>query len=565
MQIFSNLLSNAVKYTQEGGKIQFFVEECETKSSVYAKYRFLVSDNGMGMSADFKDTIFDAFTRAESSLTNKIQGTGLGMAITKNLVEAMGGTIDVESELGQGSCFEVLLDLKIAEDRTAALAAQEETDEQDGNILQGMKFLCAEDNELNAEILTELLKIEGAECTICENGEEILKAFEQSAPGDYDMILMDVQMPVMNGYEATRAIRRSSHELAKTIPIIAMTANAFSEDIQHSLAAGMNAHVSKPVEMKVLEKTIRSIKSGGGGYRTAGHCTVPNRKNPDIAESKRRVRDRQKMKGKRVIAGILLAGILAVTLAGCKNTDNTKEKTEKPVITLGSDSYPPYNYLNEDGVPTGIDVELAAEAFKRMGYQVEVVQINWEKKKELVESGEIDCIMGCFSMEGRLDDYRWAGPYIASRQVVAVNENSDLYKLSDLAGKNLAVQSTTKPEGIFLNRTDQRIPKLGNLISLGHRELIYTFLGKGYVDAVAAHEESIVQYMKDYDTSFRILEEPLMVVGIGVAFAKEDDRGICEQMDQTLEEMRQDGTSLKIIEKYLDDPQKYLEVDDLGY
>ena len=270
MQIFSNLLSNAVKYTQEGGEIQFFVEECETKSSVYAKYRFLVSDNGMGMSADFKDTIFDAFTRAESSLTNKIQGTGLGMAITKNLVEAMGGTIDVESELGQGSCFEVLLDLKIAEDRTVALAAQEETDEQDGNILQGMRFLCAEDNELNAEILTELLKIEGAECTICENGEEILKAFEQSAPGDYDMILMDVQMPVMNGYEATKAIRRSSHELAKTIPIIAMTANAFSEDIQHSLAAGMNAHVSKPVEMKVLEKTIRSIKSGGGG--------VPNRR-----------------------------------------------------------------------------------------------------------------------------------------------------------------------------------------------------------------------------------------------------------------------------------------------
>ena len=264
MQIFNNLLSNAVKYTQKGGEIQFLVEECETNSSVYAKYRFLVRDNGIGMSADFKDKIFDAFTRAENSVTNKIQGTGLGMAITRNLVEAMGGTIDVESELGQGSCFEVLIELRIAEDRTVALAAQEDTDEQDGNILQGMRFLCAEDNELNAEILTELLKIEGAECTICENGEEVLKAFEQSAPGDYDMILMDVQMPVMNGYEATKAIRRSSHELAKTIPIIAMTANAFSEDIQHSLAAGMNANVSKPVEMKVLEKTIRSIKSGGG-------------------------------------------------------------------------------------------------------------------------------------------------------------------------------------------------------------------------------------------------------------------------------------------------------------
>ena len=268
MQIFSNLLSNAIKYTQEGGEIQFLVEEYETKSRAYARYRFLVSDNGMGMSTDFKGTIFDAFTRAESSLTNKIQGTGLGMAITRNLVEAMGGTIDVESKLGQGSCFEVLIDLKIAEDRTVALAAQEEIDEQDGNILQGMRFLCAEDNELNAEILMELLKIEGAKCTICENGEEILKVFEQSAPGDYDMILMDVQMPVMNGYEATKAIRRSSHELAKKIPIIAMTANAFSEDIQNSLAAGMNAHISKPVEMKVLEKTIRSIKSGGGGTET---------------------------------------------------------------------------------------------------------------------------------------------------------------------------------------------------------------------------------------------------------------------------------------------------------
>lgn len=270
MQIFSNLVSNAVKYTQEGGKIQFLVEECETKSSVYAKYRFLVSDNGMGMSADFKDTIFDAFTRAESSMTNKIQGTGLGMAITKNLVEAMGGTIDVESELSQGSCFEVLIDLRIAEDRFVSSAEQAEKDEPAGNVLKGMRFLCAEDNELNAEILMELLKIEGAECTICENGKRVLEAFEQSVPGDYDMILMDVQMPVMNGYEATKAIRRSSHELAKTIPIIAMTANAFSEDIQHSLAAGMNAHVSKPVEMKVLEKTIRSIKSGGG-HRNAAH------------------------------------------------------------------------------------------------------------------------------------------------------------------------------------------------------------------------------------------------------------------------------------------------------
>ena len=262
MQIFSNLLSNAIKYTQEGGIIQFIAEERETNSSTYGKYHFIVSDNGMGMSADFKETIFDAFTRAESSVTNKIQGTGLGMAITKNLVESMGGTIEVESEPNRGSRFEVILNLKIVENRVVSSTEQIEMHETDSDILDGMRFLCAEDNELNAEILMELLKFEGAECTICENGKRILEAFEQSVPGEYDMILMDVQMPVMNGYEATEAIRRSSHEQAKTIPIIAMTANAFSEDMQHSLAAGMNAHISKPVDMKLLKKTIRNIKLG---------------------------------------------------------------------------------------------------------------------------------------------------------------------------------------------------------------------------------------------------------------------------------------------------------------
>ena len=264
-----------------------------------------------------------------------------------------------------------------------------------------------------------------------------------------------------------------------------------------------------------------------------------------------------------MIAGILLAGILAVTLAGCKNTDNTKEETEKPVITLGSDSYPPYNYLNEDGVPTGIDVELATEAFNRMGYQVDVVRINWEKKKELVESGEIDCIMGCFSMEGRLDDYRWAGPYIASRQVVAVNENSDIYKLSDLEGKNLAVQSTTKPEEIFLAGTDPRIPQLGEVLSAEDRSVQYAMLNCGYVDAIAAHETAILQYMQDCDADFRILEEPLLVTGIGVAFALNDARGLDEKLTETFAAMRADGTMKQIVGKYLPDPEKYLEVDAL--
>lgn len=258
MQIFSNLLSNAVKYTQDGGHIQLWLEELSSKSSVYAKYRFLVVDNGMGIEDSFKDKIFDAFTREENSVTNRIQGTGLGMAITKNLLDAMGGTIQVESEKGKGSCFEILLDLKIVKKHEVVSPNNENRSES----ISGMKFLCAEDNELNAEILEELLKYEGAECVICENGKEVVETFKQSKPGEYDMILMDIQMPIMNGYEATLKIRSFDQD----IPIIAMTANAFSEDIQHSLSAGMDAHISKPVDMQVLKRVVQNIKSGGGGY-----------------------------------------------------------------------------------------------------------------------------------------------------------------------------------------------------------------------------------------------------------------------------------------------------------
>ena len=137
---------------------------------------------------------------------------------------------------------------------------------------------------------------------------------------------------------------------------------------------------------------------------------------------------------KKVISACLMLTCLITGLSGCGKTDQVSDTAERSVIKLGSDSYPPYNYLNEDGVPTGIDVELATEAFGRMGYDVEIVNIDWEKKQELVENGDIDCIMGCFSMKGRLDDYKWAGPYMVSNQVVAGNENSEIYTLSDLEG-----------------------------------------------------------------------------------------------------------------------------------
>ena len=265
MQIASNLLSNAVKYTQPGGIIRFVIEEHAASSEAYAKFSFVVQDNGVGMDEDFQSKLFDAFTREESTLTNKIQGTGLGMAIAKSLAELMGGTISVSSEKGKGSRFMVMLDMKVASagaEAAGAAGAAKRRGAAGGRgaaSLEGMRFLCAEDNALNAEILAELLDVEGAQCIICENGRKLLEVFENSKPGDFDMILMDVQMPVMNGYEAAGAVRASSHEQAADIPIIAMTANAFSEDIQASLAAGMDAHVSKPIDMGVLKRTIAGL------------------------------------------------------------------------------------------------------------------------------------------------------------------------------------------------------------------------------------------------------------------------------------------------------------------
>lgn len=257
LQILNNLLSNAYKYTPVGGTICIEVQEMEQSSSSYAKLCFKVMDNGIGMSREFLAQIYDSFTREERSVTNTIQGTGLGMSIVKSLVDLMGGSIDVESMQGKGTCFELILDFRIPERSVEDCSKQEEKEETDTSQLKGMHFLCAEDNELNAEILKELLHMEGADCVICPNGRAVVETFEQSAPGDYDMILMDVQMPVMNGYEAAKAIRRGNHPLALTIPIVAMTANAFSEDVQKSLSAGMNAHISKPMDMKKLARVVK--------------------------------------------------------------------------------------------------------------------------------------------------------------------------------------------------------------------------------------------------------------------------------------------------------------------
>ncbi len=391
-QILINVLSNAVKYTGEGGEINFTIRPRDKVSDNFDSLVFTVKDNGIGMSEEFLKVVYEPFEREDTTLSSKIQGSGLGMAITKNLVDLMGGSIDVKSKLGEGTTFTINLELHFAEKtedgefwneygikrvlvvddeqdvcenvsellklsgvnveyrldghsaydevkksvadgnpydvvlidlkmpeidgvETARLLRRElgsrasvliltaydwesveieagnagvdafmakpffvstfkqtlarvrrhmatvvETPREENDVLKGMKFLVAEDNDINAEIISELLEISGAKCTLAENGKVALEKFEKSLMGTYDMILMDIQMPVMNGYEATRAIRACRHPDAKKIPIAAMTANAFADDVKRALNSGMDAHIAKPVSMDVLRATIIKLK-----------------------------------------------------------------------------------------------------------------------------------------------------------------------------------------------------------------------------------------------------------------------------------------------------------------
>ncbi len=256
-QVLINLLNNAVKYTPRGGHIRLTVSDRGRRPPNYVHLRFVVRDDGIGMSPEFQKTLFEPFTREVNSLTNKVQGTGLGMAITRNLVSLMSGSISVESQKGRGSTFTVDLEFALADaaeaPRPAAPAAPAE------KSLTGKHILAAEDNEINAEILGEILRLEGIRYDLAQDGQEAVDKFLAAPPGTYDLILMDVQMPRMNGYEAARAIRASSHPDAATVPIAAMTANAFSEDIQRALNSGMNVHIPKPIDIAALHETFKRL------------------------------------------------------------------------------------------------------------------------------------------------------------------------------------------------------------------------------------------------------------------------------------------------------------------
>ena len=277
-QVLLNILENAVKYTRPGGKIYFQIRELEEQEPGFAKYEFRVKDTGIGMSEEFIAHIFEPFTREQTSTVSGIEGIGLGMAIVKKIVDRMGGTIAVKSRQEKGTEVIVILKFKVSsqpvanEMRALSRPEQMETfsekekakqenlkEESLENPFKNKKILLVEDNELNREIAVELLKEAGFILDTAEDGTIAVEKMRTAKPGQYDLILMDIQMPIMDGYEATRQIRKLENPETANIPIVAITANAFEEDRQKALEAGMNEHVSKPIDLERLLEVVKKV------------------------------------------------------------------------------------------------------------------------------------------------------------------------------------------------------------------------------------------------------------------------------------------------------------------
>lgn len=260
-QVLLNLISNAIKYTPDGGTITHTIRQLQSDKQGYGRFEIVVADTGIGMSEEFIEHIFEQFSRSDDSITKETQGTGLGMSIVGKLIDLMGGTIDIQSEPGKGTVITVLMDFRIANEDELLQYEKAKKPAAEEYKLEGLRVLLVDDNELNREIAQDILEEEG--CIIAgtaENGEIAFHKAQNAVPGEYDLILMDVQMPIMDGYESTRRIRALENKELAGIPIIAMTANAFEEDRQNSLLAGMNAHITKPVDIDQLRKTLAQFR-----------------------------------------------------------------------------------------------------------------------------------------------------------------------------------------------------------------------------------------------------------------------------------------------------------------
>lgn len=257
-QCFLNILGNAIKYTDEGGSIRITAREKEIEESQVSCYEFVFEDNGIGMTPEFVENIFEPFARASDERINNVQGTGLGMAIANHIVRMMNGQIQIESELNKGSVFRVEIYLKLQEDiRKEGEESKDAMQDFLENDFSGRRLLLVEDNDINAEIATEIFGMTGFAIERAVNGRQAVDMISESKDGYYDIVFMDIQMPVMDGFEATRAIRSVNREYLRNVPILAMTANAFADDIQESIACGMNEHIAKPLDIKKINKALK--------------------------------------------------------------------------------------------------------------------------------------------------------------------------------------------------------------------------------------------------------------------------------------------------------------------
>ena len=264
------------------------------------------------------------------------------------------------------------------------------------------------------------------------------------------------------------------------------------------------------------------------------------------------------MRVRWIAVALVLA--LCISLAACGRAAADKDpEAGLPTLTIGGDNYAPYIYLDEKGNFTGIDVELATEACRRLGYRPVFRQIVWEDKDQELALGNVDCLWGSFTMTGREDLYQWAGPYLFSRQVVVVRADSDIWTLADLAGKRVAVQATSKPETILLERPEpDRVPQVGDVYSFSSMEEAYSAIRKDFVDAIAGHEQTMKLFVSESPETWRILDEELMLSALGVAFLKGTNQSLSHQLAAVLQEMQEDGTTKNIIEKYGLDADKVL-------
>lgn len=253
---------------------------------------------------------------------------------------------------------------------------------------------------------------------------------------------------------------------------------------------------------------------------------------------------------------ICLVLLTSISLFGCSN--EKKEESNLETIVVGIDDFNPYSYLDNDGNFAGIDVELATEAFKRIGYKASFTVINWEDKNNLLNSGDIDCVWSCFTMTGREDKYEWVGPYMYSRQVVAVKSASDIYELSDLADKRIGVQITTKAMNLFLHIDESDLPEVKQVNCFSSTEDVFASIRKGYVDAISGHEALINEFIQNSNGAYRLLEESPYTSELGVAFKKGTHVKIVDSLNQALEEMKQDGTFASIVTKYGLDENKVI-------